>query len=60
MAKGLSVAGLVTSILLMLVFGLDLFAGIPFGQPDMTLDIGFVICSALLAYMSFTTLREQN
>lgn len=60
MGKGLSIAGLVASIMLLLVFGLDLAIGLPFGQPDMTLEIGFVVGAAILVYMSVTTLREQK
>ena len=50
--------GLVVSVILLLTFVLDLALGLPFGQPSMTLDVAFVICSALLAFMSLTTWRE--
>ena len=58
MSKALAMTGLVVSVILLLTFGLDLALGLPFGQPSMTLDVAFVICSALLAFMSLTTWRE--
>jgi len=40
-------------------FGADLALAVPFGQASFSMDVGFVICAALLAYMSWTTYREQ-
>lgn len=59
MSKGLAMTAFVVSILLTLVFGLDLAMGVPFGQPDFTMGLGFVIASVILAYISFMTWREQ-
>jgi uncharacterized membrane protein AbrB (regulator of aidB expression) len=61
MPKALSLAGLIVSVILLLVFGADLAMpkGMqPFGQPSFAMDLGFVICSALLGYMSWSTYRE--
>jgi hypothetical protein len=33
--------------------------GFPFYRASMTMDICFVICAAILGYMSWATLREQ-
>jgi hypothetical protein len=60
MGKGLAITGMVIAIILLLLFGLDLAIGIPFGQPSMLLDIGFVISSAILIYMAWSTYREQR
>ncbi len=60
MGKGLSITGLVIAIILLLLFGLDLATGIPFGRPSLLLDIGFVICAGLLIYMAWSTYREQK
>lgn len=60
MSKGLAITALVIAIFIFLFFGLDLVSGYPFGQPSMLLDIGFVICAIILAYMSWTTYREQK
>lgn len=59
MPKALCVFGLVVAALLLLTFGLDLAVGIPFGQADIIMDIGFVIASAILGVSAFLTLREQ-
>ncbi len=59
MPKALAIIGLAVSVLLFVVFGLDWLAGFPFDGVSKTMDIGFVVCSAVLGYMSWTTLREQ-
>ena len=59
MPKALAIAGMAVSILLFLVFGLDWATGIPFQGVSPLMDIGFVVCSAILGYMSWNTLREQ-
>jgi hypothetical protein len=43
----------------LIVFGLDLAMGTPFNGASKMMDIGFVICSGILGYLSWTTLREQ-
>jgi hypothetical protein len=59
MPKALSITGLVVAVLVLLVFGLDLAMEKPFGRPSMAMDVGFVLSAALLAYMSWSTFREQ-
>ena len=65
MPKALCIGGMIVSVLLLLVFGLDLVTGMllergfPFGGASMMMDLCFVICSAVLGYLSWTTLREQ-
>jgi len=58
MARALTILGLVVAALLLIIFGLDLALGIPFGKPSMMMDVGFVVCGAILAYLSWTTFRE--
>ncbi len=58
MSKALAISGLVVSLLLLLIFGLDLAIAIPFGRSVKVMDIGFVISALLLAYMSWSTYRE--
>jgi hypothetical protein len=41
------------------VFLLDMVAGIPYGQ-TMLLDVFGLIASALVFWMSFSTMREQQ
>ncbi|MBN1908992.1 MAG: hypothetical protein JW818_04570 [Pirellulales bacterium] len=60
MPKILSIAGLAISGLLLLLFGLDLAAEVPFGRYSMMMDVAFVVSSGILAYLSWTTLREVS
>lgn len=59
MPKALAIIGMAVSVLLLLVFGLDWVVGFPFNAVSPTMDIGCVVCSAVLAYLSWNTLREQ-
>ncbi|MCH2115811.1 MAG: hypothetical protein MK171_12985 [Pirellulales bacterium] len=58
MAKALTIAGLVVAALVLLLFSIDLFTGIPFGTEGKVMDIGAVFASAILVYLSLNTLRE--
>ena len=60
MPKALSILAMAVSVLLLLFFGLDLIVGIPFGGASMGMDIGFVVASAILGYLSWTVLREAG
>ena len=60
MPKALCMVGTVVAGLLLLVFGLDLALTIPFGRVSLTMDIGVVLCSLGLGYISWTTLKEQK
>jgi len=46
------------SLILLVIFGLDLAAGFPFGGLNRVMSIAFVIFSAVLGYLSWSTLRE--
>ncbi|HQU45728.1 MAG: hypothetical protein B7Z74_01135 [Deltaproteobacteria bacterium 21-66-5] len=58
MPKALTISGLVVACLLLLLFGLDLALKLPFGRANVTMDVGFVICSLILACMSWLALRD--
>lgn len=58
MPKALTIAGLVVSGCLLLLFGLDLALKVPFRRIDTGMDIGFVISAAILGYLSWTTYRD--
>ena len=60
MPKALCIFGTAISVLLLFVFGLDLAIGLPFGGNSMAMDVGFIISAAVLAYLSWTTMREQR
>jgi len=59
MPKALCIAGIAIAGLLLLVFGLDLATRFPFGRVSMLMDIGFLVSSLILAYLSWTTMKEQ-
>ncbi len=59
MPKALCVVGLVVAALLVLLFGLDLAVGVPFGGVSMVMSAGFIVCAVVLAYLSWSALREQ-
>jgi predicted transporter len=59
MPKVLTIAGLVVSGLVVLIFGLDLAIGMPWGGLSKTMDVLFVAAGAILAYISWTAFREQ-
>lgn len=60
MPKALCIVGMAVAALLVLLFGLDLGLGIPFGGTSMTMSIGFIVCAAILGYLSWSTFREQT
>jgi hypothetical protein len=59
MPKALCIVGMAISVLLLLVFGLDLALKIPFGRVNMAMSVSFVVCSLILGYLSWVTYREQ-
>ncbi len=59
MAKALCILGLAISALVLIVFGLDLAIGAPFDRVSKLMDLGFVVCSIVLGYLSLSTFREQ-
>ena len=59
MPKALTISGMVVAGLLLLLFGLDLAVSFPFRGVSRTMDVVLVVCSAILAYMSWSTFREQ-
>ncbi len=60
MPKSLCLVGTVVAVGLLLLFGLDLTIGFPFHRVSPTMDIGSLVCSVILGYMSWTTLKEQK
>ncbi len=60
MPRALCIVGTVVSLLLLLIFGLDLAVRFPFSRANMIMDIGFVLCSVTLGVLSWLTMREQT
>jgi len=58
MPKALTISGMVVAGLLLLVFGLDLAIRIPFHRPSVAMDAVFVLGAIILAYMSWSALRD--
>jgi len=50
---------MVVALLLVILFGLDLGLGMPFGGVSMAMSVGFIVCALILAFLSWTTFREQ-
>jgi hypothetical protein len=59
MAKAMSIAGMVVAGLLALIFTADLAVGIPFGRVEMLTDVGFLVSSLILAYLSWNAFRDS-
>ena len=54
---GFTFFGFVVAVFLLLTFGLDLAFGWPFDRCSLLMDIGYLICAILLAYLSWDTYR---
>jgi hypothetical protein len=59
MPKALCISGLVVAGLVLVLFAADLAVGIPFRRASMMMDVSLLVCAALLALLSWFTLREQ-
>jgi len=60
MSKAMTIVGMVVAALLVVMFGVDFFADIPFGADSKKMNIGAIIAGVILGYTSFTTFREQK
>ncbi len=58
MPKVLTIVGMAVAALLLLLFGADLAVRLPFGRPSLLVDVLFLLCAAMLGYMSWSTYRE--
>lgn len=59
MPKLLTMIGLVLAVGIVIPFVLDLAFQFPFKRASMFMDIVFIVGGAILAYLSWTTMREQ-
>lgn len=63
MPKILCISGIVVSLLVFVIFLMDLAAPqsiAPFKKADWMMDVVFLICALILGFLSFMTLREQD
>ena len=58
MPRALTISGMVIAGLLVLMFGMDLVIGFPFGKASMAMDVAILICAGALGYMSWDAYRE--
>ena len=58
MARGLTISAMVIAVLMLVLFGLDLAIGIPFGKQSLIIDIAFLVCGVGLILLGLTTWRE--
>jgi hypothetical protein len=59
MPKVLCIVATAIAVLLLLVFAFDLATALLFGRPTV-MDIGFIIATAILAYLGWDSIREQK
>jgi len=60
MIKVLYITSMVLGLLLVVVFGIDLAIGLPFGRPSMGLGASFIVAGLILAYMGWSLQREMG
>ena len=60
MGKAMSIAGMVAAGLLVFVFAFDWALKFPFGRASWIMDAGFLICGAILGYLSWNSLRDNS
>jgi len=56
----MAIAGMVVGGVIGLAFALDMVLKFPFGGRVMLMDIGFFLCGAILAYLSWNALRDTK
>ena len=58
MSKSISFAGMVVSGIVSILFMADLAVAIPFSRVSVLADTGFILSSAILAYLSWSALMS--
>ncbi len=60
MAKNLCLAGVIISLLILIVFVLDLSCAIPFSRANIVFDIVMAVASLTIGVLGWLTYREQD
>lgn len=60
MGKGMSIAAMVVAGLIAFLFAFDLALKFPFSRASVTIDVAFLICGAILGYLSWNALRDTR
>jgi len=54
------ITSMVLGLLLVVVFGIDLAIGLPFGRPSVGLAASFIAAGLILAFMGWSLQREMG
>ena len=60
MLKAMPFVGMVVSGLVAIMFLADLAAGFPFQRVSILTDVGFIVSSGVLAYMSWSIMEKSR
>ncbi len=60
MSKLLGFGGMVTAGLIAILFVADLAVGIPFERASLAVDIGFILASLIVAYLSWSVVERPR
>ncbi len=60
MSKSVPFAGMIVSGIVGILFLADLAVAIPFSRVSVLADIGFILSSGILAYLSWSTLMSRK
>lgn len=60
MSKFLGFAGMVIAGLIAILFVADLAAGIPFERASIAVDVGFIVASLIVAYLSWSIVERTR
>lgn len=60
MSKMLPLIGMVSAGMIGILFLADLAAGFPFGRVSIAADIGFVVSSVIIGYLSWTLIDRAR
>lgn len=58
MAKALTITGMVVAGLTAVAFGMDLAIGFPFERASTTMDVGLLVASSILGYLSWNAFSD--
>jgi hypothetical protein len=59
-SKAMPLLGMIVAGLIGILFLADIAAGFPFRRVSVPLDVGFVLASLILAYLSWTLVRRTG
>lgn len=60
MSKALAFTGLIVSGLIVILFVADLAAAFPFRRTSILVDVAFILCGLITAYLSWTLLGRRG